>query len=45
MEHLLEDVSFNAPELQGQTIKITPDYVDEKLKTIVEDRDVTRYIL
>ncbi|MBN2352009.1 MAG: ATP-dependent protease ATPase subunit HslU [Spirochaetales bacterium] len=45
MEHLLEDVSFNAPELKGQTIRITPAYVDEKLKTIMEDRDVTRFIL
>jgi ATP-dependent HslUV protease ATP-binding subunit HslU len=45
MEHLLEDVSFNAPDLQGQTIRITRDYVDEKLKAIMEDRDVTRFIL
>jgi ATP-dependent HslUV protease ATP-binding subunit HslU len=45
MEHLLEDVSFNAPDLKGQTIKITRDYVDDKLKAIIEDRDVTRFIL
>jgi ATP-dependent HslUV protease ATP-binding subunit HslU len=45
MEHLLEDVSFNAPEIQGQTIRITSAYVDEKLKAIMEDRDVTRFIL
>lgn len=45
MEHLLEDVSFNAPELNGQTINITRQYVDEKLKSIIEDRDVTRFIL
>jgi ATP-dependent HslUV protease ATP-binding subunit HslU len=45
MENLLEDVSFNAPDLKGQTIKITRGYVDERLKSIVEDRDVTRFIL
>ena len=45
MENLLEDVSFNAPDLVGQTITITKNYVDERLKAIVEDRDVTRFIL
>ena len=45
MELLLEEVSFNAPELKGQTISITADYVTEKLSDIVEDRDLSRYIL
>jgi ATP-dependent HslUV protease ATP-binding subunit HslU len=45
MELLLEEVSFNAPEIQGQTISITRGYVDEKLKNVVEDQDLTRYIL
>jgi len=45
MELLLEEVSFNAPDLKGQTIVITADYVDDKLKDIVEDRDLSRYIL
>jgi ATP-dependent HslUV protease ATP-binding subunit HslU len=45
MELLLEDVSFNATELEGQTIKITPQYVDERLKDVVEDQDLSRYIL
>jgi ATP-dependent HslUV protease ATP-binding subunit HslU len=45
MELLLEEVSFHAPEISGQTITITPAYVDEKLKNIVEDQDLTRYIL
>ena len=45
MELLLEDVSFNATELEGQTIKITPQYVDDRLKDIVEDQDLSRYIL
>ncbi|MGA2639893.1 MAG: ATP-dependent protease ATPase subunit HslU [Spirochaetia bacterium] len=45
MELLLEEVSFHAPEISGQTITITPAYVDEKLKNIVQDQDLTRYIL
>jgi len=45
MELLLEEVSFHAPEISGQTITITPEYVDEKLKNIVQDQDLTRYIL
>ena len=45
MELLLEDVSFNAPELKGQTIPITPDYVRDRLSEVVEDQDLSRYIL
>ncbi|HUI71184.1 MAG TPA: ATP-dependent protease ATPase subunit HslU [Spirochaetia bacterium] len=45
MELLLEEVSFHAPEIQGQTISITRGYVDEKLSNVVEDQDLTRYIL
>ena len=45
MELLLEEVSFAAPELSGQTIPVTPDYVSERLSGIVEDQDLSRYIL
>ena len=45
MELLLEEVSFHAPEISGQTIAITHAYVDEKLKNVVQDQDLTRYIL
>ena len=45
MEMLLEDISFNASEMKGQEISIDVDYVDERLKTIVQDRDLSRYIL
>lgn len=45
MEKLLSDISFNAPELQGQTIRITRQYVRETLRDIVEDQDLSRYIL
>ena len=45
MELLLEELSFSAPDLQGQSVTITPDYVNERLTRIIEDRDLTRYIL
>ena len=45
MELLLEEVSFHAPEISGQTIVITRGYVDEKMKNVIEDQDLTRYIL
>ena len=45
MELLLEDVSFNASELKGQKIPITPEYVRERLNDIVQDNDLSRYIL
>lgn len=45
MELLLEDVSFNAPDLKGQEIRVTPEYVEDKLASIVKDQDLSRYIL
>ena len=45
MELLLEELSFNATELKGQTVTVTTDYVDERLAKIIEDRDLTRFIL
>ena len=45
MEKLLDEVSFNAPEIQGQTIIITKEYVRTMLADIVKDEDLSRYIL
>ncbi|OQX29014.1 MAG: HslU--HslV peptidase ATPase subunit [Spirochaeta sp. LUC14_002_19_P3] len=45
MELLLEEISYDAPNKSGQTISISKDYVDERLKDILEDRDLSRYIL
>jgi ATP-dependent HslUV protease ATP-binding subunit HslU len=45
MELLLEEISFNAPDLSGQTIPITREYVKERLAAVVEDQDLSRYIL
>ena len=45
MEKLLEDVSFSADQIVGQTVTITPKYVDERLKDIAQSQDLSRYIL
>ena len=45
MEKLLEELSFSANELSGQTITITKGYVEERLKNIAENQDLSRYIL
>ncbi len=45
METLLEELSFSADEHAGETIEITSDYVDERLKDIVQNQDLSKYIL
>ena len=45
LEKLLEDLLFESPDMPGQQITITADYVDEKLAHIIEDQDLRRYIL
>jgi ATP-dependent HslUV protease ATP-binding subunit HslU len=45
MEKLLCEISFNAPDLKGQMIPITKDYVHETLQEIIKDEDLSRYIL
>ena len=45
MEKLLEELSFKAPEIGGQTVRIDVAAVDDALKNIVEDQDLSRYIL
>ncbi|GAA0445240.1 HslU--HslV peptidase ATPase subunit [Lentibacillus halophilus] len=45
MEKLLEDLSFEAPEITMETVEITDSYVDEKLKNIVNDKDLSQFIL
>lgn len=45
LEKLLEDLSFEAPELTLETMVITPEYVREKLSGIAQDRDLSQYIL
>ncbi|NGP44134.1 ATP-dependent protease ATPase subunit HslU [Bacillaceae bacterium SIJ1] len=45
LEKLLEDLMFEAPDITLDTIRITPEYVDEKLSEIVKNRDLSQYIL
>ncbi|BFH63874.1 MULTISPECIES: ATP-dependent protease ATPase subunit HslU [Paenibacillus] len=45
LEKLLEDLSFEAPELTLEQMTITPEYVREKLAGIAQDRDLSQYIL
>jgi ATP-dependent HslUV protease ATP-binding subunit HslU len=45
MEKLLDEVSFEAPELSGQKIVIDAAYVNKKLEEFVQDEDLSRYIL
>lgn len=45
MEKLLENLSFSADEKKGERVEITADYVDSELGDIVENQDLTRYIL
>lgn len=45
LERLLEEVSFEAPDLKSKKIKIDAAYVQQKLHAIVEDEDLSRFIL
>jgi len=45
LEKLLEDLSFEAPEITLERIEITPEYVREKLASIAQNRDLSQYIL
>jgi len=45
MEKLLEEISFDAPEMVGKSRVIDAAYVRERLRDFVEDEDLSRYIL
>jgi ATP-dependent HslUV protease ATP-binding subunit HslU len=45
MERLLDQISFDAPELGGRTVHIDAAYVDRMLADIVQSDDLSRYIL
>ncbi|MDT2712100.1 ATP-dependent protease ATPase subunit HslU [Enterococcus dongliensis] len=45
LEKLLEDLLFEAPDMQMGEIKITEAYVDEKLASIAQNKDLSRFIL
>lgn len=45
MERLLDEVSFDAVKLSGQTVTIDAAYVDARLQMLSQDEDLSRYIL
>ena len=45
MEALLEELSFEAPDISPAKVPVTVEYVNEKLATLVKDQDLGRYIL
>jgi ATP-dependent HslUV protease ATP-binding subunit HslU len=45
MERLLEDILFDAPDVENKRMVIDKDYVESKLKDIKDDEDLSRYIL
>ena len=45
VERLLEEISFDAPDKAGQNLIIDREYVDRSLGELVEDEDLSRYIL
>jgi len=45
MEKLLEEVSFEGPDLKKKTVKVDASYVRKHLADIVKDQDLSRYIL
>ncbi|MBZ5583243.1 MAG: ATP-dependent protease ATPase subunit HslU [Acidobacteriia bacterium] len=45
MEKLLEEISFEGPDLKKKTVKVDANYVRKQLADIVKDQDLSRYIL
>ena len=45
LEKMLEDLSFEAPSMPNAIVDITPQYVDDKLKSISTNKDLSAFIL
>ena len=45
LEKLLEDLSFDAPEMEEKEVRVDAAYVDRKLKDIAVNRDLSQFIL
>ncbi|MCB1214846.1 MAG: ATP-dependent protease ATPase subunit HslU [Deltaproteobacteria bacterium] len=45
MENVLDEISFEAPDKSGSSLKINAQYVRDKLSDVVKDEDLSRYIL
>jgi ATP-dependent HslUV protease ATP-binding subunit HslU len=45
MERLLEQLSFEAPEMKAGKVVVNADYVSDRLQSVAEDEDLTKFIL
>jgi len=45
LERVLEEISFQAPDMPGKTVVIDAEYVQARLADVVKDEDMSRYIL
>jgi ATP-dependent HslUV protease ATP-binding subunit HslU len=45
MERVLDEISFNAPDMEEKAVNVDADYVKKMLADIVKDQDLSRYIL
>ena len=45
MERVLDEISFDAPDMKSKEIIIDAKYVNDRLKDIIKDEDLSRYIL
>jgi ATP-dependent HslUV protease ATP-binding subunit HslU len=45
MERVLDEISFNAPDMDDKSVNVDADYVKKMLADIVKDQDLSRYIL
>jgi ATP-dependent HslUV protease ATP-binding subunit HslU len=45
LEKVLEEISFEAPEMKKKAVKVDGAYVQKQLANIVKDQDLSRYIL
>ena len=45
LERLMEDISFDASEKSGESFVIDADYVNSHLETLVDNEDLSRFIL
>jgi len=45
MERLLEEISYSAPDKSGESVTIDAEYVNNRLSELVNDEDLSRYIL
>lgn len=45
LERLLDEISYDAPEIGGQTVNITADYVEKQVGDLAGDTDLSKFIL